>query len=81
MSEQRKTTITVTINQTEEPGCPPIDVAVAHVHGMGVRGVVEVPIIGSKSEAMAEAVRLAGERLGIDPEPAGYYNSQGVVGL
>jgi hypothetical protein len=36
-----------------------IEKATAFVEGQGVRGVVEVPSMGNRSDAMAEAVRLA----------------------
>ena len=67
-------TATVTIERITEGGLT-VDMATAHVEGQGVRCLCEVPSLGNKAEAAASAIRGALEKLGIDDEPQGYYNS------
>lgn len=70
---------TISIKVICEPyddGALTCDMATAHVEGLGVRGIVEVPALGhtrqDKLQAMAAALIAAGEKLAESTEPAAY---------
>lgn len=69
--------ITITVRcEPYNDGALTCDMATATVHGLGVRGVIEVPALGhtlqDRLEAMAAALKEAGRKLAETGEPAAY---------